>query len=58
MFASLRGGEGFARPAVPLVKEGFSPARVDSMTWTIIGSALTARASECFMKLTRCMTLL
>jgi len=42
------------RPAVPLVKE----ARVGSMSWTIIGSALTAGVSECFIKLTHRMPLL
>lgn len=43
--------EGFARRAVPLLKEGFSPASVGSVTWTIIGTAHTARAKVCFMKL-------
>lgn len=42
--------EGFACPAVPLLKEGFSPASVGSVTWTIIASALTARVRECFVK--------
>lgn len=46
------------RLAVPLLKEGLSPASVGSMTWTIIGSVLTARVSECFMKLTLCTALL
>lgn len=55
MFVSLPGEEGFVQPAVPLVKEGFSPARVGSMTSTVIGSALTVSVSECFMKLTHCM---
>lgn len=45
VFVSLPRDEGFLRPAVPLVKEGFIWP-VGSMTWTIIGSALTARVSE------------
>lgn len=54
---SLPGDERFLCPAVPLVKKGFIRP-VGSMTWTIIGSALTARVSECFMKVTHFTTLL
>lgn len=58
MFAGLREEEGFACPAVPQLKESFIPDSVGSVTWTIIGSALTARVSECFMKLAHCIALL
>lgn len=58
MFVSLPGGKAFVHPAVRLLKEGFSLASVGSLTWTIIGSALTARVSECFMKFAHRMALL
>ena len=45
-------------PAVSLLREGFSLASVGSLTWTIMGSALTARVSECFMKSAHCLALL
>lgn len=43
-------GEGFARPAVQLLKEGFSSASVGSLNLTIIGSAHSAWVRECFRR--------
>lgn len=58
VLAGLQGEKGFACPAVPLLKRGFSSADIGSVSRTIIGSAFTTRVSECFMKLSHCMVLL
>lgn len=46
------GGEGFAHPAISLMKV----AHVDSLTLITTGSVVTTRVSECFMVLSHCMT--